>query len=66
MIKGKHILTPSHETVEMMIAIIAYVCSQRDQEVILKTKRMTFLKALDQLIEMKTPSKSVDVKIKQE
>lgn len=66
MIKGAHLLVPSHETVELMIAIIAYVCSQRDQEIVVLTKRLTFKKALDQLIDLKPSAKSECVKIKQE
>jgi hypothetical protein len=64
MIKGRHLFVPSHETVELMIAIIAYVCSQRDQSVNVVSKRPGLKNALDQLIEMKPPVKKDETKIK--
>lgn len=33
MAKGKHLLVGVHESIDLMIGIIAYICSQRDQTI---------------------------------
>lgn len=39
MTKGKHLLVSVHESIDMMIAIISYICTQRGQNVEVESKK---------------------------
>lgn len=41
MARGRHILVENHHSTEYLTAILAYVCTQRDQNVEIVTKRPT-------------------------
>jgi hypothetical protein len=63
MIKGRHILVALHHSIDLLIAILAYVCSQRDQVVEVETNKGTLRNGLKQLIDLRPKSK-VEAEVK--
>lgn len=55
MIKDKYLLVNAHESIDLMIAIITYVCHERDQELQLETNRKNLKNGINQLIDLKIP-----------
>lgn len=52
MIKGRHLLVHSHESIDLMIAIIAYICSQRGQNLDICSKKEGLKAGLSQIMEL--------------
>ena len=52
--KGKHILVHNHQSIDSMIAIIAYLCTQNDQDTEIVTNKPHLKKGIEDLLECKT------------
>jgi hypothetical protein len=54
MARGKHILVQNHLSTDCLIAIISYVCTQRDQNVEIISKRLALKTGIEELLWCKT------------
>lgn len=57
MAKGKHILVNVCQSIDLMLAIISYACSQRDQEIEIISKKEALKLGIRELLDLKAPMK---------